>query len=145
MKQIFLLLMLSLSLFAQMNFSDPQPSFEAPRKWVIRISTNDLATMNHTLDTVNNVLKEYPPESLKVALVFYSKGVRVIKKDFDATTLARIKSLMAYEIELIACQNTMESMGWQTGDFIEGVSYVQAGVAEVIERVAHGWIDVTPY
>jgi uncharacterized protein len=145
MKQIFLLLMLSLSLFAQMNFSDPQPSFEAPRKWVIRISTNDLETMNHTLDTVNNVLKEYPPESLKVALVFYSKGLRVIKKDFDATTLTRIKSLMAYEIELIACKNTMESMGWQTGDFIEGVSYVQAGVAEVIERVAHGWIDVTPY
>ena len=145
MKPILLLLMLSLSLFAQMNFSDPQPSFEAPRKWVIRISTNDLETINHTLDTVNNVLKEYPPESLKVALIFYSKGVRVIKKDFDAKTLARIKSLMAYEIELIACKNTMESMGWQTGDLIEGVSYVQAGVAEVIERVNGGWIDVTPY
>jgi hypothetical protein len=145
MKPMILLLMLCLSLFAQMNFSDPQPSFEAPRKWVIRISTNDLETMNHTLDTVNNVLKEYPPESLKVALIFYSKGVRVIKKDFDAKTLARIKSLMAYEIELIACKNTMESMGWQTGDLIDGVSYVQAGVAEVIERVNGGWIDVTPY
>lgn len=145
MKPILLLLMLSLSLLAQMNFSDPQPSFEAPRKWVIRISTNDLETINHTLDTVNNVLKEYPPESLKVALIFYSKGVRVIKKDFDPKTLARIKSLMAYEIELIACKNTMESMGWQTGDLIEGVSYVQAGVAEVIERVNGGWIDVTPY
>lgn len=145
MKPILLLLMLSLSLFAQMNFSDPQPSFEAPRKWVIRISTNDLETINHTLDTVNNVLKEYPPESLKVALIFYAKGVRVIKKDFDAKTLSRIKSLMAYELELIACKNTMESTGWQTGDLIEGVSYVQAGVAEVIERVNGGWIDVTPY
>jgi len=145
MKKILLFLMLGLSLFAKMDFSDPKPSFETPRKWVIKISTNDLETMNHTLDAVNNVLKEYPPESLKVALVFYSKGLRAIKKDFDATTLSRIQSLKAYDIELIACKNTMETMGWKKSDFIEGVSYVQAGVAEVIERVANGWIDVTPY
>ena len=137
--------MLGISLFAKMDFSDPQPSFEAPRKWVIKIYTNELESINHTLDAINNVLKEYPPESLKVALVFYSKGLRVIKKDFDAKTLTRIKSLSAYEIELIACKNTMETMGWQKSDFIEGVSYVQAGVAEVIERVNSGWIDVTPY
>ena len=137
--------MLGISLLAKMDFSDPQPSFEAPRKWVIKIYTNDLENINHTLDAINNVLKEYPPESLRVALVFYSKGLRAIKKDFDVKTLMRIKSLSAYDVELVVCKNTMETMGWQKSDFIEGVSYVQAGVAEVIERVHGGWIDVTPY
>lgn len=145
MKKLILLLVISVFAFGKMEFSDPQPTFENPRKWVIRVSTNDIESMNHTLNAINNVLKEYPEESLKVAVIFYAAGVRVIKKDFDKNTLTRIKSLMPYEMEFIACINTMETMKWTEKDMIEGLDYVQAGIAEAIERVAAGWIDVTPY
>ncbi len=144
-KLIFVFVLFSTFTFGEMRFSDPKPTFDAPRQWVIKISSNDLGVMNHTLDAVNNVMKEYPSESLKIAIVFYSKGMRNIMKNGDKETLKRIKSVMQYDVEIVGCKNTMQTMGWKESDFIDDISYAQAGIAEVIERVAGGWIDVTPY
>jgi len=139
--------MVSIAVFsyAQSTFSDPQPTFENPRKLVINIHDNDLETVNHNIGTIYNILKEYPSESLKVAVVLYGKGMRVIKKDYDEATLNRIKSLMEYDVEFIGCKNTMESMNWTQKDFIDGIEYVQAGIVEVIERQTSGYVGVTPY
>ncbi len=142
----FLLLFLgTFQLQAKMQFADPKPSFENPRKVIMRIYENDVRKVNHTVAAINNILKEYPVDSLKIALLFYGPGMRVIKKDFDAPTLKRIKSLFAYDVEIVGCLNTMQTMGWKRSDFIDGVEYIQAGVAEAIERKAGGWIDATPY
>jgi len=144
-KKIILLIALSIFAFGKMQFSNPQPTFLNPRKWVIKMHVSNLSTVNETLGAIYNVLKEYPSDSLKVAVICYGKGMRVLKKDYDPHTLLRIKSLMAYGVEFVACKNTMATMKWTKKDIISGVSYVQAGIAEVIERVAGGWIDVTPY
>lgn len=147
MKKIILILTLLITtIFAvRVDFSDPQPTFDEPRKWVINLNTNDIKRVNHTLDAINNVLKEYPQEALKVTVVAYSSGMRAIKKDYDANTLTRIKSLMEYDVEFIGCRNTMESMGWVEDDFLDDVEYVQAGISESIERIVDGYIPVTPY
>jgi len=143
---LFLLLLLPLSLFAKMEFSDPKPSFDHPRKWVVPVKTDDIHVVNHIIGGINNVLNEYPPESLQVAMVFYSSGMRVIRKDYDAKTLTRLKSLMdGYDVEMIGCINTMKTMGWKKKDYIEGIVYRQAGIAEVLERTVAGWIVFAPY
>ncbi|WP_292655242.1 DsrE/DsrF/DrsH-like family protein [Nitratifractor sp.] len=143
---LFLVLLLPLSLFAKMEFSDPKPSFDHPRKWVVPVKTDDIHVINHIIGGINNVLNEYPPESLQVAMVFYSSGMRVIRKDYDAKTLTRIKSLMdGYDVEMIGCINTMKTMGWKKKDYIEGIVYRQAGIAEVLERAVAGWIVFAPY
>lgn len=147
MKRLFLVfILLTATIYAsKMQFSDPQPTFDNPRKWVINLKTNDKKTVNHILNSVNNVLKEYPQETMKIAVVAYSSGMRVLKKDYDKHTLSRITSLMEYDVEFIACKNTMETMGWKEDDFIEDLDYVQAGIAEAIERAVDGWIAITPY
>ena len=145
MKKIILMVLIAVFSYAQSTFSEPQPTFENPRKLVINIHDNDLETVNHNIGTIYNILKEYPSESLKVAVVLYGKGMRVIKKDYDEATLNRIKSLMEYDVEFIGCKNTMESMNWTQKDFIDGVDYVQAGIVEVIERQTAGYVGVTPY
>ena len=145
MKKIILIVLIAVFSYAQSTFSDPQPTFENPRKIVINIHDNDLETVNHNIGTIYNILKEYPSESLKVAVVLYGKGMRVIKKDYDAATLNRIKSLMEYDVEFIGCKNTMETMKWTQDDFISGVDYVQAGIVEVIERQNDGYFGITPY
>jgi len=143
---LFLVLLLPLSLFAEMEFSDPKPSFDHPRKWVVPVKTDDIHVINHIIGGINNVLNEYPPESLQVAMVFYSSGMRVIRKDYDAKTLTRLKSLMdGYDVEMIGCINTMKTMGWKKKDYIEGIVYRQAGIAEVLERTVAGWIVFAPY
>lgn len=146
MKKIFLILFVMANLLvAKMEFSDPKPTFDEPRKWMIKLSTSDKEVVNHTLNAINNVLKIYPAETLQVSVVVYANGMRAIKKDYDSHTLTRIKSLMEYDVEFIACRNTMETMGWKDEEFIDDLSYVQAGVAEAIERAVGGWVDVTPY
>ena len=75
----------------------------------------------------------------------YGKGLRALKKDYDKETLKRIKSLMEYDVEFIACKNTMETMKWKESDFIDDISFTQAGIVEVIERQVDGYIGITAY
>jgi hypothetical protein len=145
MKKIFMVVIISIFAFAKMDFVDPQPTFDNPRKWVIQLNYDDIKRVNHTLGAIYNVLQEYPPESINIAVVAYAHGMRVLKKDYDKATLERISSLMSYDVEFIACKNTMKTMKWTEDDFIDDLTYVQAGLAEMIEREAGGWISVSPY
>lgn len=52
---------------------------------------------------------------------------------------------MEYDVEFIGCKNTMETMHWTKNDFIDGVTYVQAGIVELIERQVKGYIGVLAY
>lgn len=144
-KKVLLLSLLAIFSFAESKFSDPQPTFDNPRKVVYSLYVGDLETVNHTIGSMYNILKEYPSESLKIVVVAYGKGLRVLKKDYDANTLNRVKSLMEYDVEFIACKNTMETMKWTEKDFIDGISYTQAGIVEVIEKQQEGYIGITAY
>lgn len=130
---------------SDMKFSDPQPTFENPRKWVIKLNVANLEDVNHMLSSINNVLKAYPSEGIQVVVVTYAQGVRSLRKDYDPDTLTRIRSLMEYGVEFIVCRNTMDTMKWKDNEFLDDVGFVQAGIAEVIERIVGGWIPVEPY
>lgn len=145
MKKLVLIILVSVFALAKMEFSTPKPTFDNPRKWMVKLSTSNLKIVRHTISGIYNVLKEYPPETLQVVVVVYGPGMRVLKKDYDPLVLKKIKSLMEYDVEFVACKNTMATMGWTKKDLIGGLSYVQAGIAESIERKVAGWVDVTPY
>ena len=143
MKKIILVVLLAIFSYAQSKFSEPQPTFDNPRKVVYSLYVGDLETVEHTIGSMYNILKEYPAESLKIVVVAYGKGLRVLKKDYDKKTLERVKSLMEYDVEFIACKNTMETMKWKESDFIDGISFTQAGIVEVIEKQQDGYIGIT--
>lgn len=146
MKKIFLTILLFISsAFAQYDFAEPKPSFEEPRKVILSLYDKDLDKANHIIGTVYNLLKEYPAESLKVIVVAYGPGMRLVKKDADQKLITRMKSLMEYDVEFVACKNTMETMKWKEEDFIDDLRYVQAGLLEVIEKQVEGYININPY
>ena len=145
MKKIILVVLLAIFSYAQSKFSEPQPTFDNPRKVVYSLYVGDLETVEHTIGSMYNILKEYPAESLKIVVVAYGKGLRALKKDYDKETLKRIKSLMEYDVEFVACKNTMETMKWKESDFIDDISFTQAGIVEVIERQVDGYIGITAY
>jgi intracellular sulfur oxidation DsrE/DsrF family protein len=145
MQKVLFVILLGVFCFAEMEFADPKPSFDNPRKWVIKLRTAHIEDVNHMLGSIYNVLKVYPDGAIQIAVVTYAQGVRVLRKDYDPKTLQRVLSLMEYEVEFISCRNTMETMKWKDEEFLDGISYVQAGIAEVIEKQAAGWIGVTPY
>lgn len=145
MKKILLVLLITVFSYAESTFSDPQPTFDEPRKVAIQLYDSNLDKVNHNLSTIYNILKEYPEESLKVVVIAYGNGVRALKKDYDENTLTRINSLMEYDVEFIVCKNTMETMKWTQDDFIDDVSYVQAGIVELVERRVAGYIGLIAY
>ena len=145
MKKFLVLILLTVFTYAESTFSDPQPTFDEPRKVAIQLYDSELNKVNHNLSTIYNILKEYPEESLKVVVIAYGNGVRALKKDYDKATLTRINSLMEYDVEFIVCRNTMETMKWTEKDFIDDVSYVQAGIVELVERQVAGFIGVIAY
>jgi len=145
MKKVLILMLSVMISYAEMTFTDPKPTFDNPRKWVIKMRVSDKVTVNHMLGSIYNVLKEYPAESIKIAVVAYGKGMRVLRKDYDKHTLSRISSLMDYDVEFIGCKNTMATMKWKEDEFIDDISYVQAGIAELIEKQVDGYYETTPY
>ena len=145
MKKIILMMLVCVFSYAESTFSDPQPSFDNPRKLVIRLYVSDVKKVNHILGSIYNILKEYPSETLKVAVLTYGPGMRVIKKDYDKHTISRIQSLMEYDVDFYGCRNTMETMKWTEEDFIEDITYVQAGIVEAIEKEIDGFVGITPY
>lgn len=145
MKKIVLFLLIAVFTYAQSTFSDPQPTFDNPRKLVIQLYDSEVTKVNHNLSSIYNILKEYPSESLKVVVVAYGNGMRALKNDYDAKTLIRIQSLMEYDVEFVGCRNTMETMKWSESDFIDDIEYVQAGIVEIIERQVSGYVGIIAY
>lgn len=145
MKVLVSAFLLSVMLFGAYEFDEPKPSFENPRRVIMKLSKSEVKHVNRVLGTIYNILKEYPAESLKVIVAVYGDGMRVLKKDYDKNTLDRIKSLMEYDVEFVGCKNTMETLHWTTKDMIDDIEYVQAGIVEVIEKQAQGFIEATPY
>ena len=145
MKKILAILLIIVFAYAESTFSDPQPTFDEPRKIVIQFYDSEVNKINHNLSTIYNILKEYPSESLKVVVVAYGNGMRALRKDYDKNTLLRMQSLMEYDVEFIGCRNTMETMKWKDDEFIDDISFVQAGIVELIERQVAGYTGIIAY
>ncbi len=143
MRYLFTLLMLvAVLLQADTEFADPKPSIDHPRRFVFPISEGTDAAINHVLSSTNNVMKFYGPEKCEVCIVCYSKGIKALQKNRSFSK--RVKSLMTYDVEFVACGNTMRTLKIKKEDLLEGVTIVTAGIVELIERQLRGWIYIRP-
>ncbi len=52
--------------------------------------------------------------------------------------------MMKYEIEFVACGNTLDGIHKEKSDLIAGVGWVRAGLPEIVERRLSGWVDIKP-
>lgn len=148
MKKIWMILLLTVSfLYSDTEFADPKPSLENPRQFVFPITSDNEYEISHVLSSASNVMKFYGPEKCEVAIVCYSKGIKAVMKDanfFDKTLQTRLKSLMTYDVEFIACGNTMKTYNIDKKELLDGVDVVTAGIVELIERQVGGWIYIRP-
>lgn len=145
MKNIFMGFVFLLSfLSAETEFADPKPSLENPRKFVFPISKNDRKEINHVLSSANNVIKFYGTEKTEVVIVAYSKGIEAVMNHKDLEIKKRVEALMTYDVEFIACGNTMKTLKIDKSELIDNVEIVTAGIVELIERQLKGYIYIRP-
>lgn len=142
-KYFTLILLLCATLSAETRFAEPLPSFDNQRKIVFSIKNGSDEEIHHVLSSANNVLKFYGPENVQMRIVAYYHGIRaLLAKEKDIAV--RVDALMQYDVEFVACANTMNTKKIKEEELIEGVEIVTAGIAEMVERVAEGWINIVP-
>jgi len=144
-KKILLLISIFVTIVtADTEFADPKPDIGNPRRFVFPITKWDRKEVNHVLSSANNVIKFYGPENSEVVIVAYSKGINTLLKHRDSKIRKRVEALMTYDVEFIACGNTMKTLKIDKRDLLDGVEIVTAGIVELIERQLRGYIYIRP-
>jgi intracellular sulfur oxidation DsrE/DsrF family protein len=138
------IVVMSMVLFAETQLANPKPSMENPRKFIFPITTSDRAEINHILGAANNVIKFYGVDNTEVVIVAYSQGITALLKRHDRKIAQRIQSLITYDVEFIACQNTMDTLKIEQKELLNNVEVVTAGIVELIERQLRGYIYIRP-
>ena len=141
----FTLILLSFCIlsFADTEYADPKPSIDNPRQIVFSVTEDSPHALDHILSVANNVLKFYGPEKVEMKIVAYSKGLALLYKR-NASTAQRVDALMQYDVEFVACGNTMRTLHVKKEDLVDGSVIVTAGVVELLESVKAGWIYIKP-
>jgi len=129
---------------AETEFAEPKPSMENPRKFIFPITKWDTDEINHILGSANNVIKFYGVDNTEVVIVAYAQGIKSLLKHRDNRIRKRVQSLMTYDVEFIACANTMKTLRIKKEDLLDDVEIVTAGIVELIERQLRGYIYIRP-
>ena len=138
-----LLIMLSV-VSAETEFATPKPAMDNPRQLIFSIPTSESKEVNRIISTVNNVIKFYGVENTEVVIVAYGQGLKTLLKKGDADIRKRIEALMIYDVEFIACGNTMRTLKIDKKDLLDDISFATAGIVEIIERKLQGFSYTQP-
>jgi len=129
---------------AETEFAEPKPAIDNPRQLVFGIPSGELKEINRILSTVNNVMKFYRPENTEIVIVAYGQGLKSLLKKGDADVRKRIEALMTYDVEFIACGNTMRTLHIDKKDLLDDIGFATAGIVEIIERQLQGYTYAQP-
>ncbi|MHB0992961.1 MAG: DsrE family protein [Sulfurovum sp.] len=145
MKKIWILLACVFTFtVAETEFAEPKPAIDNPRQLVFALPSGEIEEINRILSTVNNVMKFYRPENTEVVIVAYGQGLKSLLKKGDADVRKRIEALMTYDVEFIACGNTMRTLKIEKKDLLDDLGFATAGIVEIIERQLQGYTYAQP-
>ena len=145
MKKILIVIVCLFSFtVAETEFAEPKPAIDNPRQLVFALPSGELKEINRILSTVNNVMKFYRPENTEIVIVAYGQGLKSLLKKGDADVRKRIEALMTYDVEFIACGNTMRTLHIDKKDLLDDIGFATAGVVEIIERQLQGYTYAQP-
>ncbi len=95
------------------------------------------------LNNAMNVIKVLGQDNVKVEIVAYGPGLKLLLKKNKAFR-DRVVSMPFYGVRFVACNNTMKKLKVSKSDLDSGVSVVQAGVLEIMKKQEQGWSYVRP-
>lgn len=129
--------------FRATRLSEPEPSFAEPRKVMLQLTSRDETAINNILSNAINIQAFYGMDNVEIAIVAFGAGMEALYAE-TSPVQDRILSLQKYNIAFVGCGNTMEATDREPAELIDGVTYVQAGIAEIVERQLDGWVYIRP-
>jgi intracellular sulfur oxidation DsrE/DsrF family protein len=109
---------------------------------VIQVSDGDPKTWNQALNVVNNLKSAYGKNKVEVEIVAFGNGIGMLKAESEVGN--RIHEALESGTHVAACMNTMRGRKLQKDDMLTGLSYVEVGIIEIIEKQRQGWAVIRP-
>lgn len=117
---------------------DPQKR----HKLVLQVSDNDPAKWNLALNNAKNVQDDVGATNVDIEIVAYGPGIGMLK--LESPSASRVAEAIKANIKVIACENTMRTLKLTRDDMQSAISYVPAGVTEIMTKQSEGWAYVRP-
>ena len=114
----------------------------AKHKAVFQVSDADPGKWNLALNNAANVVQELGRDNVDLEIVVYGPGIGMLKA--DSAVGNRIGEALASGVKVAACENTMRGQKLVKEDMLGGISYVPAGVVEIMQRQQKGWAYLRP-
>lgn len=121
------------------------PATKSPRrrqKIVIQVSDNDPAKWNLALNNAKNLQDDVGPANVDIEVVAYGPGIGMLK--LESPVASRVADAMKANVIVIACENTMRGQNLTRDDMQSAISYVPAGVTEIMTKQSDGWAYLRP-
>jgi len=109
---------------------------------VIQVSDNDPAKWNLALNNAKNLQDDVGAANVEIEIVAYGPGISMLK--LESPTGSRIADAAKAGIKITACENTMRGQKLSKDDMLAGISYVPAGVTEIMKKQHEGWAYLRP-
>ena len=111
-------------------------------KLVLQVSDNDPAKWALALNNAKNLQDDVGAANVDIEIVAYGPGIGMLK--LESPTAARIADAVRDKIKVTACENTMRGQKLTRDDMLGGISYVPAGVTEIMKKQGEGWAYLRP-
>lgn len=130
-------------LLGQISYAGDEDFVE--KKVVLQISDYNPQKQTLVLNVANNVIKHYGQDVVKVEVVAFGPGLRLLQEG-NANT-SRIQSLVNSGVRFSACSNTIKNFSKKLGHPIAlnpNAVRVSAGVVRIIDLTANGYQLIKP-
>lgn len=123
--------------------SERMPGDPPEHRVIYQVNHADAEYLEHILGSVGAMIGRYE-DNVAIALVAFGPGIHLLarqpRRPVSAALRERVRAQARdYGVELIACGNTMKTLGWTAADLIEGVKVEEVGAAVLMERQERGW------
>ena len=139
MRRTFLLLALAAVIAPRAALAVDDPKIT---RVVVQVSDADPARWNLVLNNVKNLQDELGANNVTVEIVAYGPGIGMLK--FDAPTNSRVSEAVKDGVAVRACENTLRLQKLTRADMHPSVTYVPAGVVQIVKRQQEGWAYLRP-
>ena len=127
---------------AQETSATGQKGTKKRHKLVLQVSDNDPAKWNLALNNAKNVQDDVGEANVDIEIVAYGPGIGMLK--LESPSASRVQEAIKANIKVIACENTMRTQKLTREDMQSAISYVPAGVTEIMTKQSEGWAYVRP-
>ena len=114
----------------------------AQNKVVFQVSDADVAKWNLTMNNVRNVQQDLGADKVTIEIVAYGPGIGLLK--LESPLAQRIADALSQRVQVVACENTMTAQKITRSDMLPNISYVPAGVVELMQKQQQGYAYIRP-